>query len=361
MTFIKNVIEMKISNISYKRFELQLKEPYTIAYETITQAVNFILKIETDTKITGWGCAAPDKIVTHETPGQVEQSIKNTIIPYLTGKSPFRYAYLISNLKNMLGKCSSALAMVDMALFDLISKKAQVPLFELLGGYREKIPTSITIGIMPIEETLKKAADFVQQGFPILKLKGGLEVDEDIEKILRIRDKYPYLILRFDGNRGYSILDSIKFCQATKEAGIEIFEQPAGNEWQLGEITENVSPPVMADESLKSLTDVFRLAKNNRIDMANIKLMKVGGILEGMHINSVAKSAKMEVMVGCLDECALGISAGLHFALSRPNIEFADLDGHLDFTNDPFKGLFHLKNGILRPSDACGLGNISLW
>ncbi len=353
---------MKITHISYERLDLQLSEPYTIAYETITKAVNFILKIETDSPYTGYGCAAPDPVVTGETPDQVEEAIKSTIIPFLIGQLPFNYARLIHELQNLLPDASSTLAMVDMALYDLISKKSGIPLYQFLGGFRNSIPTSITIGILSPDETLRRASEFIRQGFTILKIKGGDNLEEDIEKMIKIREAFPAVVLRFDGNQGYSVEESITFVKDTIQVGIEIFEQPVRvqSDIKLGQVTNQVAIPVMADESLKTLADAFRLAQNEHIDMVNIKLMKVGGILESKHISSVAKSAGLEIMIGCIDECSLGISAGLHFALSRPHIHYADLDGHLDIANDPFKDLFNLKHGVLYPSEHPGLGNINL-
>ena len=353
---------MKITNVSYQKLELKLASPYTIAYETIDRTTNFILKIETDNGYVGYGCAAPDLVVTGETPLQVEEQIKTIVMPFLKGKSPYMTTLHLSELVFLIKTKSSVLAMVDMALFDVVSRKLEVPLYQYLGGYRHSIPTSITIGILPIEDTLKIAEDFVQQGFFILKIKGGLSVEEDIEKMLRLREKLPSTQLRFDGNQGYTVAQAMRFFEETKKVDIEVFEQPTkeGMDEMLGQITKETSIPVMADESIKTLQDTFRLAQNERVDMVNIKIMKVGGIKEAMHINSVAKSAGMETMVGCIDECRLGIAAGLHFSLSRKNIKYADLDGHLDIVDDPFKGLFKLDKGILYPKDAYGLGDIKI-
>jgi L-alanine-DL-glutamate epimerase-like enolase superfamily enzyme len=349
---------MKITAITYERLDLTLTEPYTIAYETIDRAVNFILYLETDKGIVGRGCAAPDMVVTKESPEDVETAIQEVIVPALTGRDPLAYVRLIHEMKTLLPGKASARAMVDAALFDLVAKVAGMPLYKFLGGYRDRIPTSITVGILPAEETLRRVAEFQKQGFRHLKIKGGSSVDEDIEKMMLLHERFPDLIWRFDANQGYSLADSVRFVDETLAAGIEILEQPTpyGADALLGEVTERVDIPVMADESLRSLRDAFRLARHDRIDMVNIKLMKVGGIWEAMSINSVGAAAGLETMVGCLDECSLGISAGLHFALSRPNVEFADLDGHLDFEHDPFKGIFDLRKGILYPSEKAGLG-----
>lgn len=349
---------MKITAVTWERLDLKLTEPYTIAYETVAHAVNFILYLETDKSIVGRGCAAPDGVVTGESPEDVEEALSSVIVPALTGRDPLGYVRLIHEMKSLLPGKASARAMVDAALFDLVAKVAGMPLYKFLGGYRDRIPTSITVGILPLDDTLRRVAEFQKQGFRHIKIKGGSKVDEDIEKMMLLHERFPDLIWRFDANQGYSLEDSVRFVDGTVAVEIEILEQPTpfGADKMLGAVTGSVDVPVMADESLRSLRDAFRLARHDRIDMINIKLMKVGGIWEAMSINSVAASAGLETMVGCLDECSLGISAGLHFALSRPNVEFADLDGHLDFEVDPFQGIFELQEGVLYPSGEAGLG-----
>ena len=351
---------MKITHIESWHHRIKLSEPYTIAYETIDHCDNVFIKAETDAGIIGWGCAAPDKYITGENAEDVLSSITEIIEPVLLGSRPGRYIYIQEQLKSSLKGKASALAMADMLLYDLIARRAEVPLYQLLGGYRTSIPTSITIGILPVFDTVQKAEDYVKQGFKILKIKGGNDLENDIEKIAKIRKVVGNETeIRFDANQGYSVEKAVEFIRRTAEYRIELLEQPTAQDKEelLGKVSSKVDIPVMADESLKTLRDVFHLTSNDLVDMINIKIMKVGGITEGMHINSVAKSAGVEVMVGCLDESSLGISAGLHFALSRPNIIYADLDGHLDLINDPFKDLFLLKEGILYPSEYSGLGN----
>jgi L-alanine-DL-glutamate epimerase-like enolase superfamily enzyme len=354
---------MKIREIEYFKLDMPLTTPYTIAYETVSKATNIILKLVTDTGLTGWGCAAPDLTVTGESPDDVITTIETVIKDLLKGQSPFQIARIVDDLKRLALKSSSAIAMVDMALYDILARKAELPLYQLLGGFRQRIATSITIGIVPLEETLEQARRHLSNGFSILKLKGGVDLHEDIEKVLTLRETFGNdFLLRFDANQGYTVEQSVEFINSIKSANLEIIEQPTSDkkDERLGQVTRVVAIPVMADESIKTLKDAFRLASNEFIDMINIKLMKVGGIFESQHINSVAKAAGLEVMIGCLDESSLGIAAGLHFALSRANIEYADLDGHLDLLNDPFSGLFHLKDGILFPTDAPGLGRIDM-
>jgi L-alanine-DL-glutamate epimerase-like enolase superfamily enzyme len=338
---------------------MPLREPYTIAYETIDSTVNIFLTIHTDNGIRGHGCAAPDLEVTGETPTSVITLFHEKVEPLLKGENPYQVAFHMQRIREERLHSPSLWAMVDMALYDLLAKRAGLSLYQILGGYRRSIPTSITIGILSVEETLERAKAFIQQGFFILKIKGGASLDVDVERLFKLREHFGEdIILRFDANQGYSVDQAVSFVEKTRDCKLEILEQPTPkNEWKdLGRVTDETHLPVMADESLLSLKDAFRIAQNGLADMINIKLMKVGGILSAMHINSVAKAAGMEAMVGCMDESALGIAAGLHFALALPNVEYADLDGHLDLVGDPAVGCFTISKGVLYPRDIPGLG-----
>lgn len=334
-------------------------EPYTIAYETVSSTINIFIHIETSTGISGYGCAAPDLQVTGETPESVTAIARDVIEPAIRGVDPLRIEKIIKSLMPQIKAHPSAMAMVDMALYDILGKVAGLPLYKVLGGFRDRIKTSITIGILPADDTIAKARDYVNQGFRALKLKGGKDVESDIERVLRVRETVGKNIeLRFDANQGYKVEESLRFVRETRKARLELIEQPTPKEQieQLGRVTNKVPIPVMADESLMNLRDAFRLARRDLVDTVNIKLMKVGGISEAMQINAVARSANLEAMVGCMDESALGIAAGLHFALARPNVIYADLDGHIGLIDDPADGAVILKDGILYPNNKPGLG-----
>jgi L-alanine-DL-glutamate epimerase-like enolase superfamily enzyme len=350
---------MKITNVEAWQVTMPLTEPYTITYETVDTAVNVFFRIETNTGIIGYGCAAPDHPVTGETPQSVLDDLNNIVKPCIMGSDPIRMTRLMEMLKPKLKISPTALAAVDMALYDILGKRCNLPLWKLFGGYRDRIKTSITIGILPLRETVKQAKEYVAQGFKSIKLKGGLDVEDDISRVIKVRDAVgPKIGLRFDANQGYSVGETIKFVDKTRNVHLELVEQPThkGNPHHLGEVTSNVHIRIMADESLMTLRDAFRLARRDLVDMVNIKLQKVGGISEALQINSVAQSARVEVMIGCMDEAALAIAAGLHFALCSPNIVYADLDGHLFLENDPSHGAVILKNGVLYPTNKAGLG-----
>ena len=350
---------MKIIRLEVWLLELKLSTPYTVAYETFDQGRNVMLRLHTNGPLYGMGCAAPDEHVTGETAEVVLRAMEDVVAPVLKGRDPLRYARRLEELRKPLAGLPSALAAVDMALHDFLGQVAGLPLFRLLGGYRDRMVTSVTVGILPVDETVRMARDYQARGFKALKLKGGLDSEGDIERVLAVRDAVgPKVALRVDANQGYTVEEAVRFVKATRRAKLELLEQPTpqGEPDLLGRVTRQVSIPIMADESLLGLRDAFRLARKGLVDMVNVKLMKVGGISEALAVNAVARSAGLQAMVGCMDEVALSIAAGLHFALARPNVVYADLDGHLDLVDDPTAGAVRLEAGILRPTGRPGLG-----
>jgi L-alanine-DL-glutamate epimerase-like enolase superfamily enzyme len=352
---------VRITGLEVWQVRMQLAVPYTIAYESIDHTVNVFVRLMTDGQLVGLGCASPDLEVTGETAAGVQSVLEDEVRDRIRGLDPLRFAHVLDRVAEPLHGRPAAMAALDMALHDLLGCAAGMPLWVLMGGYRDSIMTSVTIGILPGDETVRQAKDLVAGGFRALKLKGGNDVEEDIARVRLVREAVgPHIELRFDANQGFDTAGTMRFVSGVRESKLELLEQPTPRDRPavMAEVSEQSHLPVMADESLMTLRDAFRIASEELADMVNIKMMKVGGIDRARRICAVARSARMEVMVGCMDECELAIAAGLHFALAHENVMYADLDGHLDLMNDPTRGSVHLENGVLRPTGRPGLGGV---
>ncbi len=350
---------MRILRMEVVHLAMPLSQPYTIAYERIAHVDNLLVRLVTDGPHVGLGISAPDVGVTGETLSAARDALRDVVEPLIVGSDPLRRAVVLEALDQALPKQPSVRACIDMALHDLLGKIAGVPVWRMLGGYRDRMVTSVTLGITGVEPAVARALEFMGDGFQVLKLKGGLDVERDIEVVLAVRAAVgPHIELRFDANQGYDAEMAHAFHLRAAAADLSMIEQPtpASALGELRKVTRSVALPVMADESVLSLADAFLFARGDAMDMINLKLVKVGGLDAALLINGVARAAGLEVMVGCMDEAELSIASGLAFALSRPNVEFADLDGHFDLLNDPTVGCVHLEAGVLFPSDAPGFG-----
>lgn len=349
---------MRIRSVELFEYTMELAEPYEVAYQRFTHAETLLIRISTGS-LDGWGCIAPDPHVTGETVADILPRARELVPAILIGEDFLRRSLLMKKIKKQTPGLFSLWAGIDMALWDLLGKRADLPVWKILGGYRERIQSSVTIGICGTRETLIDAERHLDDGWRILKIKGGNDLENDIERIAMIRKRFgDRLRIRFDANQGYTPEEALYFIEHTKSMHVELLEQPTrkSEPQLLGQVSRRSSIPIMADESLLSLFDAFHLVRHGLIDLLNVKLMKVGGISEAMQVDAVARSAGVEVMVGCMDEAAIGIAAGLHFALSRKNIRFADLDGHLGLIGDPSSGAIKCRNGYLYPSSGPGFG-----
>jgi L-alanine-DL-glutamate epimerase-like enolase superfamily enzyme len=254
----------------------------------------------------------------------------------------------------------AARAAIDMALHDLWAKHHGLPLVDLLGRVHRSLPTSITIGIGSIEESLEDAAEYMGRGFRILKVKIGRSMEEDVERLHRIRQKAGReIIIRVDANQGYTVDQFKIFLKKTASLELEFIEQPLAARDLAGmrRLPEAARKRTAADESLLDAGDLLSYLEPPRpFGICNIKLMKCGGIAPAMQIAEVAHLAGIDLMWGCMDESIVGIAAALHAALASPATRYLDLDGHLDLARDLVTGGFVMQNGELSVTDSPGLG-----
>lgn len=351
---------MKISSYEATRIELPLVQGYRITGKTINVATNFIVRVGADNGLTGYGCAAPSGDVTGETDDMCDAALQGPLAELLEGTGvPVDPSPLAETAFGLAADCPAARAAVDIALWDLAARDAGLPLVRYWGGMPIPVPTSVTIGICSVHQTLQEAQDWLDLGFRVLKIKIGEDLDVDLMRLQELRRLVgPAIVIRVDANQGYDIAGARRLLQETAELDIEMFEQPlASTDLEgLAELSAGSQVPIVADESAGTIAECKAVVDQHAAHGVNIKLMKCGGPSAAREIHDYAYAAGMSLMLGCNDETRISIAAAVHLAQSMPGLKYADLDGHMDLASDPASAGFEIRKGLLCLLDRPGLG-----
>lgn len=331
--------------IKILRHSLQLKHAFTISRGSRNSVDNIIVSLH-HSGFSGLGeaTANPYYRITTEIIEQDLQRIKDFLQTY-SFSTPEK---LWKDVAPSLEKNPFALCALDEAAHDLFGKINNQPLYKMWGLNLNKLPISnFTIGIDDIEVMVKKMEE---TPWPIYKIKLGTRNDLEIIQSLR---KASDAVFRVDANGDWDADQCISFSKAFKNLNVEFLEQPlpanAPKEKQL-EVFKHSHLPIIADESCITEEDVEKC--HGYFHGVNIKLMKCGGITPAKRMIAKAKELGMKVMVGCMTESSIGISA---IAQLTPLLDYVDMDGALLLSNDPARGV-ELKDGKIFLSELPGTG-----
>jgi L-alanine-DL-glutamate epimerase-like enolase superfamily enzyme len=325
--------------------ELRTRHPFVIARGGQSDYRTAWIRLTDQDGVEGWGEAAPSKFY-----GETAESVAAALRFYGSAlpEDPFNLESAESRWATMLRGNAAARAGLSAALHDLVGKRLGVPLYRLWGLDPCSAPKStFTIGLDTPDRLKAKVLEAEQ--FPILKVKLGSE--RDVEILTTIREATDKEI-RVDANCGWTVKGAIRMLPVLSELGVTVLEQPLPPEDfdGLAAVTAQAEMPVIADESCKVVADIPPLV--GKVDGINIKLAKCGGLREALRMIAVARAHGLMVMVGCMIESSLGITAAAHFT---PLVDIADLDGAALLSNDPFLGAKIDGGRISLPSDP-GLG-----
>lgn len=340
---------MQITSIDLFPFSIPLKEPFVISLETITHAHNLLVRINTSEKeIIGWGESSPFRTINGEM-----QASQMALAPMLArewiGKNPLDIKSRMAELHSALYGNLSLKSAFDMALYDIAARVNIMPLYQFLGGNKnKKLITDQTVSIDSPENMVAQAKRFLDEGFTHIKVKLGKNADDDILRIATLRNALgPDIPLRIDANQGWTVEEAIHVLRSIEKYNVEHCEQPVHRKDYIGmkKVKDHANIHIMADESLNDSQDARLIIDQHCCHEFNIKFGKSGGILEATRIAEIASNSNITCQVGCFNESVLGISALAHFALAHDIIHYFDMDSPLMMSVNPIIGGVQYKDG----------------
>jgi L-Ala-D/L-Glu epimerase len=335
------------SSVSVELIRLNLQHTWTttMSSSTYRDTVNVLYQRD---GLTGYGEGAP--IIRYkEFPAEAKQAIEANLNEIAAGNPAF-FTGFIEDIRKRLGDHQrAAMAAVDIAIMDWVAKHMNIPLYAYFGLDPAATPiTTFSIGIDTPEITKQKTLEAAD--YPVLKIKVGLKTDEETIAAVRSVTKKP---LRVDANEGWTDKEeAVRKINWLETQGVEFVEQPMPAHMfeEAKYVRGKVHLPIMADEACTTAAAIPKLKE--AYDGINVKLDKAGGILEARRWISIARAMDMKIMLGCMISSSCSCTAAAHLS---PLVDYADLDGFLLITNDPFSGVTVEKGKLILPSGP-GLG-----
>jgi L-Ala-D/L-Glu epimerase len=352
--------QVTIQQVELYKLSIPLIEPFVTSLGRDDNAENVLVKIITKAGITGFGECSPYMPINGESIDTC-YAVGQYFAQLLKGKNALAIEECIVAMDKLIYGNTSIKSAFDMALYDIASQNAGLPLYKFLGGSNDK--TIITDYTVSIGDPKKMAADAMKikaEGYPAIKIKLGNNGELDVARIKAIRESVGNTIpLRIDANQGWSVEEAIKTLQALGKYDIQHCEEPIArwNFMQLPRVKRESPIPIMADECCGDEHDAERLIALNACDYFNIKLGKSGGIFKALKMVKLAEQAHIRLQVGAMLESRLAMTAFAHFSLCSPIIEHFDFDTALMFSEDPVSGgIVYEKNGVVKVPEVIGLG-----
>ena len=350
--------KMTIKDIEIYAFDLPLVAPFRISIGEMKAANDVLVRVRTDSGLTGIGEACPFPPITGETQATNIAAAK-AVRDMLVGQDPLAIDAVLRLIGPIVHSNPSMVAAFEIACFDILGQAAGLPLYRLFGGNKSTFESDITTGIDTPEAMAASTKKHAGLGYKTLKVKIGVDPDQDFERLRAVRRAIGDGIkLRIDANQGYTVPQAIDALKKIAPLGIQLVEQPvlASDLAGLKTVRSESPIPIMADESCFLPASALKLVAAEACDYINIKIMKAGGILNSIRIAHIADAANMRCMVGCMLESRIALTAAAHVVASQANIVYADLDGNAEHTADPVLGGMTTKAGIVTMPETPGLG-----
>ncbi len=351
---------MRITKIEIFRLKIKLSRPFIISLGPKTHADNVVVKITTDSKLTGFGECSPSTTINGEN-AETCFAVAGHLAKHLTGESPLDIPGCMQIMDSLFYGNTSIKSAFDIAIHDIASQHAGMPLYAFLGGKNNKrLHTDYTISLDDANVMVADALDIKDRGFPFIKVKLGDNRENDVDRIRRITAVTGNDIpLRLDANQGWDKLQAIGVLNDLADCNIQYCEEPIPR-WDfmsLPEVTQASPIPVMADESCFDHHDADRLIKLGACDYINIKLGKSSGLYKARKIAGISSAAGIKMMVGGFVETRLAFTASAHLSLSNDHIVFSDFDSPMMMVEDPVSGgIVYGKGGLVEVPESNGLG-----